>query len=153
MMIDDPEDPLNKLPNWGNRYWKALTEAREALGIDKHTSMRDLIRGDYAASAKAVISSAYNEAQIQDYVLDPTARELYDSMELQKEQFATQSAAVTLTEPQNEKRADEIEMTEDRVPLSIKELDERTIMKNQPKNYDVGVEKAAELNISGPNHG
>ena len=153
MMIDDPEDPLNKLPNWGNRYWKALTEAREALGIDKHTSMRDLIRGDYAASAKAVISSAYNEAQIQDYVLDPTARELYDSMELQKEQFATQSAAVTLTEPQNEKRADEIEMTEDRVPLSIKELDERTIMKNQPKNYDFVVEKAAELNISGPNQG
>ena len=153
MMIDGPEDPLNKLPNWGNRYWKALTEAREALGIDKHTSMRDLIRGDYAASAKAVISSAYNEAQIQDYVLDPTARELYDSMELQKEQFATQSAAVTLTEPQNEKRADEIEMTEDRVPLSIKELDERTIMKNQPKNYDFVVEKAAELNISGPNQG
>ena len=153
MMIDGPEDPLNKLPNWGNRYWKALTEAREALGIDKHTSMRDLIRGDYAASAKAVISSAYNEAQIQDYVLDPTARELYDSMELQKEQFATQSAAVTLTEPQNEKRADEIEMTEDRVPLSIKELDERNIMKNQPKNYDFVVEKAAELNISGPNQG
>ena len=100
-----------------------------------------------------MISSAYNEAQIQDYVLDPTARELYDSMELQKEQFATQSAAVTLTEPQNEKRADEIEMTEDRVPLSIKELDERTIMKNQPKNYDFVVEKAAELNISRPNQG
>ena len=105
MMIDDPEDPLNKLPNWGNRYWKALTEAREALGIDKHTSMRDLIQSDYAASAKAVISSAYNEAQIEDYVLDPAVREIYDSMELQKEQFATQSAAVTLTEPQNEKKS------------------------------------------------
>ena len=153
MMIDDPEDPLNKLPNWGNRYWKALIEAREALGIDKHTSMRDLIQSDYAASAKAVISSTYNEAQIEDYVLDPAAREIYDSMEIQKEQFATQSAAVTLTEPQNEKNAGEIEMTEDRVPYPIKELDERAIMKNQPKNYDFVVEKTAELNMNGPNHG
>ena len=23
MMIENPEDPLNNLPNWGNRYWKA----------------------------------------------------------------------------------------------------------------------------------
>ena len=142
-----------RLPNWGNRYWKALTEAREALGIDKHTSMRDLIQNDYAASAKAVISSAYNEAQIEDYVLDPAAREIYDSMEVQKEQFATQSAAVTLTEPQNEKNAGEVEMTEDRVPYPIKELDERAIMKNQPKNYDFVVEKTAELNMNGPNQG
>ena len=153
MMIDDPEDPLNKLPNWGNRYWKALIEARDALGIDKHTSMRDLIQGDYAASAKVVINSAYNVAQIEDYVLDSSAREIYDSMELQKEQFATRSAAVTLTEPQNEKNIDEIEMTADRVPFSIKELDERVIMKNQPKNYDFVVEKAAELNMNGPNQG
>ena len=72
-------------------------------------------------------------------------------MEIQKEQFATQSAAVTLTEPQNEKNADEVEMTEDRVPYPIKELDERAIMKNQPKNYDFVVEKTAELNINGPN--
>ena len=148
MMIDDPEDPLNKLPNWGNRYWKALTEAREALGIDKHTSMRDLIQGEYAASAKAVISFAYNEAQIADYVLDPTAREIYDSMELQKEQFATQSAAVTLTEPQSARNADETEMTQDRVPYPVKELDERIIMKNQPKNYDFVVERSAELNLA-----
>ena len=153
MMIDDPEDPLNKLPNWGNRYWKALTEAREALGIDKHTSMRDLIQGDYAASAKAVISSAYNEAQIEDYVLDPAVREIYDSMELQKEQFATQSAAVTLTEPQNEKKAGEVEMTEDRVPFPIQELDERVIMKNQPKNYNFVIERTAEFTLGGPNQG
>ena len=42
-------------------------------------------------------------------------------------------------------------MTEDRVPYSIKELDERTIMKNQPKNYDFVVEKTAELNMNGIN--
>ena len=153
MMIDDPEDPLNKLPNWGNRYWKALTEAREALGIDKHTSMRDLIQGDYAASAKAVISSAYNEVQIEDYVLDSSAREIYDSMEIQKEQFATQSAAVTLTETQNDRNIGDIDMAEDRVPFSVQELDERIIMKNQPKNYDFVIEKTAELTINGLNQG
>ena len=141
------------IPNWGNRYWKALTEAREALGIDKHTSMRDLIQGDYAASAKAVISSAYNKAQIEDYVLDPAAREIYDSMELQKEQFATHSAAVTLTEPQNERISGVLEMTEDRVPFPIKELDERVIMKKQPKNYDFVVERTEELSLGGPNQG
>ena len=151
MMIDDPEDPLNKLPNWGNRYWKALTEAREALGIDKHTSMRDLIQSDYAASAKAVISSAYNEAQIEDYVLDPDAREIYDSMEIQKEQFATQSAAVTLTDSQIDKNAEEIEMTGVRFPHPVPELDERTIMQHQPKNYDFVIEPQTELNLTAKN--
>ena len=151
MMIDDPEDPLNKLPNWGNRYWKALTEAREALGIDKHTSMRDLIQSDYAASAKAVISSAYNEAQIEGYVLDPDAREIYDSMEIQKEQFATQSAAVTLTDSQIDKNAEEIEMTGVRFPHPVPELDERTIMQHQPKNYDFVIEPQTELNLTAKN--
>ena len=151
MMIDDPEDPLNKLPNWGNRYWKALTEAREALGIDKHTSMRDLIQSDYAASAKAVISSAYNEAQIEDYVLDSAAREIYDSMEIQKEQFATQSAAVTLTDSQIDKNAEEIEMTGVRFPHPVPELDERTIMQHQPKNYDFVIEPQTELNLTAKN--
>ena len=56
-----------------------------------------------------------------------------------------------MTDPQNEKKADELEMTEDRVPYPIKELDERTIMKNQPKSYDFVVEKTAELNMNGPN--
>ena len=78
---------------------------------------------------------------------------VYDSMDKQKEQFATQSAAVTLTEPQNDRNAGEIEMTEDRVPYPIKELDERTIMRNQPKNYDFVVELTAELGLGGPNQG
>ena len=74
-------------------------------------------------------------------------------MDKQKEQFATQSAAVTLTEPQNDRNAGEIEMTEDRVPYPIKELDERTIMRNQPQNYDFVVERTAELGLGGPNQG
>ena len=153
MMIDNPEDPLNKIPNWGNRYWKALAEARESLGIPKHISMRELIQGDYAESAKAVNSIVYNETQIEENVLSKEERAVYDSIDKQKEQFATQSAAVTLTEPQNERNAGEIEMIEDRVPYPIKELDERTIMKNQPKNYDFVVERTEELSLGGPNQG
>ena len=154
MMVEDPNDPINPIPNWGNRYWKALSEAREALGIDKHTSMRDLIQADYAASAKAVNSAVYNETQIQDYVLDSGAREIYDSMELQKEQFATQSAHVTLTAPQPEKTENEILMTTNRVQISVKILDQRNIMKNEPKNYnDFIIEKTANIELTAPNQG
>ena len=154
MMVEDLNDPINPIPNWGNRYWKALSEAREALGIDKHTSMRDLIQADYAASAKAVNSAVYNETQIQDYVLDPGAREIYDSMELQKEQFATQSAHVTLTAPQPEKTENEILMTTNRVQISVKILDQRNIMKNEPKNYNnFIIEKTANIELTAPNQG
>ena len=151
MMIEDPYDPYNKIPNWGNRYWKALIETRESLGIDKHTSMRDMIQADYAASAKAVGNANYNKTQMQLYVVDRDMRALFDSMEIQKEQFATQSAAVTLTEPQTDKNAEEIEMTEDRVPYPVPELDERNIMQNQPKNYDFVIEPQTELNLTAQN--
>ena len=153
MMIEDPEDPLNPIPNWGNRYWKTITQTREALGIDKHTSMRDLIQQEYAASAKAVNSAAYNKTQIKENVLSSEARSKCDSMELQKEQFATQSAHVTLTVPQNEKKTDEILMTSDRVQISIKTLDQREIMKNEPKSYNFVIERTAELTLSAPNQG
>ena len=151
MMIDNPEDPLNKVPNWGNRYWKAITEARNTLGIPRHISMRELIQGDYAESAKAVNNIVYTETQINENVLSSEERAICDSMDKQREQFATQSAAVTLTEPQNDINHDEPELTADRVPYPIKELDERVIMKNQPKNYDFVVERTAEINLSGPN--
>ena len=151
MMIHDPEDPLNKIPNWSNRYWKALSEAREALGIDHHTSTRETIQADYAASAKAAMSSAYNEAEINDYILAPAAREIYDSMELQNKQFKTQIAAVILTEPQKDKNAGKFEMTTDRVPFPVKKLDECGIMKNQPPNYDFVIERTAEITLGGPN--
>ena len=153
MMIEDPEDPINPIPNWGNRYWKTLTQTREALGIDKHTSMRDLIQEEYAAAAKAVNSSAYNKTQIKENVLDPEARSKCDSMEMQKEQFATQSAHATLIAPKNEKTTDEDLLTTDRVQISIKFLDQREIMKNEPKNYDFVVERGKELNLTASNIG
>ena len=134
MMVEDPNDPLNPIPNWGNRYWKALSETREALGIDKHTSMRDMIQADYAASAKAVNNPNYNETQINNYVLDDDVRGLADSMDVQKEQFAIQGAAVELTKPQENKAIDDND-TEIRQRYPVNTLNQRNIMMNEPK-YD-----------------
>jgi hypothetical protein len=151
MMIDDPEDPLNPMPNWGNRYWKSIIEAREALGIDKHTSMRDLIQGDYAEIAKAVVSTHYNERQIDEHILDPDVRELYDSYTTQMVEFATQSEAVVINEPKtkqtNEKTAEELE-NQTRWRISIKQEDEREKIKNEPKIFsNMVIEKQADLKI------
>ena len=147
MMIDDPYDPYNKVPNWGNRYWKTLTETREALGIDKHTSMRDMIQADYAASAKAVNNRNYNLVQINYYVLDKDVRELADSRDIQMEQFATISAAVNLTKPK-EKNSLADDMISDRVQYPVKELDERDIMKNEPKNDKWILEEVAHQELT-----
>ena len=88
---------------------------------------------------------------MQLYVVDRDMRALFDSMEIQKEQFATQSAAVTLTEPQIDKNAKDKEMTGVRFPHPVPELDERSIMKNQPKNYDFVIEPQTELNLTAKN--
>lgn len=148
MMIENPEDPLNPISNWGNRYWKSLIETREALGIDKHTSMRDLIQGDYAAMSKAANNANYNQTQIQLYVLDEDVRQIADSMEVQKEQFATMSATVTLPQPTGKKDEVEKEMTENRVQCIVHELDQREIMKNEPKVFsNLVIEKTNSLEI------
>ena len=147
MMIDDPYDPYNKVPNWGNRYWKTLTETREALGIDKHTSMRDMIQADYAASAKAVNNRNYNLTQINYYVLDKDVRELADSRDVQMEQFATLSAAVTLTKPHENKELED-DMTETRKRHPVEQLNERNIMKNEPKNDKWIIEEVAHQELT-----
>jgi len=151
MMVEDPEDPYNSIPKWGNRYWKALTETREALGVDKYTSMRDMIQADYAASAKAVNNTKYHEDHINEYVLDSDVRELSDSMDVQKEQFATRSAAAILTDSQNVKDNDveETLLDDGRTRLSIKKLDERTLMANEAKSYNFIVENVASFTIEG----
>jgi hypothetical protein len=155
MMIDDPYDPYNKVPNWGNRYWKTLTETRETLGIDKHTSMRDMIQADYAASAKAVNNQNYNLTQINYYVLDKDVRELADSMETQKEQFATQGAAVVINEPQikNEtSNENEHEKNWIRKRLYVESEDEKKKIKNEPKFFNnTVIEKLTDLELNKEN--
>lgn len=151
MMVEDPEDPINPIPNWGNRYWKAITNAREALGIDPHTSMRELIQGEFAASAKAATSVIYQKTQIAQNILDPEVRAKIDSLSDQKKTFEIQKTAANLHYPKEEQAVNEIEMTEDRVRLYIKSEDERENMKNQTKEYNFIVEKTAELEIGKTN--
>lgn len=153
MMVYNYEDPINPIPNWGNRYWKALTNAREALGISKHTSMRELIQSDYAAMAKAVVSPSYNEKQIADNVLDPDVREVYDSLEAQKELFTTQSRdAVIKNPPQEVATVDGKPLDNDpnkmRWQICIKTEDERENMKNAPKVFlNIVADKSANVTI------
>ena len=138
MMIENPEDPIHPIPNWGNRYWKALTQTREALGIDKHTSMRELIQGNYAEASKAVNNPVYNQTQIYDYVLDPEARTIYnfDSIEMQKKEFATQSAALGLGEEKKPKeKANEFEEGVTRINYPVVTEDEKENMKKAPKDF------------------
>jgi hypothetical protein len=147
MMIENPEDPLNPIPNWGNRYWKAIISAREAIGIPKHTSMRDLIQSEYAEIAKAAANEHYNEAQIEAYMQNPN-----DSLEMQKEQFAIQSAAAVINEPNKNEKANEktVEDPKDqtRWRISIKQEDEREKIKNEPKIFsNMVIEKQADLKI------
>ena len=152
MMVEDPEDPLNPIPNWGNRYWKALAETREALGINKHTSMREMIQSDYAAMAKAVSSADYNKLQIQQYVLDEDVRELSDSMEAQKEAFTAQSRDIIIKAPSKEnadEKAVEGHENEIRWREPVKSEDEREKMKKEPKVFsNLLVEKINELTIN-----
>ena len=153
MMVYNEEDPINPIPNWGNRYWKAITEAREALGVDKHTSMRTMIQNEYAATAKAVRSKAYNERQIKDQITDPEKRASLDSMDKQKEQFATLGASLKLSESQQAKQENEIVMTSDRVQISIKTQDQRLIMKNEPKSLHFVLDRDAKPNLTAENRG
>jgi hypothetical protein len=112
--------------------------------------MRDMIQADYAASAKAVNNHNYNLMQINYYVLDKDVRELADSRDVQMEQFATMSAAVTLTKP-SEKNTFADDMTADRVPCPIKELDQRDIMKHEPKIYNFVGEPKTEKDLGKEN--
>ena len=150
MMVENPDDPLNPIPNWGNRYWRTLSETREALGIPKHTSMRELIQGNYEEIAKATENKSYNAKQLEERVFASEAIGVYDSYEAQMVEFATQSAAHSLVEPTKDK-ADELANTEEdyirrREPVTSE--DERENMKRAPKVFSNWVvERASELTI------
>ena len=148
MMIDDPEDPLNKMPNWGNRYWKAITNAREKLGIPKHISMRELIQGNYAEMGKAASNLTYNKTQILEQVLDPEQRNAFDSMEKQKVEFTVQRRGLAAVNHNNEKKIQDFEITSFRMQIYVKECDERLLMENEPKSYNFEPVKAAEISLN-----
>ena len=149
MIIDNPEDPLNKMPDWGNRYWKSIIQAREALGIPKHISTRELIQGDYARAKQAVTSVAYNEKQIEEYLYKPEERTKIDSLDKQKESFAKEREEIDTKDPENEKKINSLEMKENRVRFPIESENEYEKMKNAPKssNFIVDDSKKLEKNL------
>ena len=167
MMVDNPEDPLNKVPNWGNRYWKALTNAREALGIEKHISMRSLIQNNYAEVKKAATNPSYTETQIEDYLLDPGQRDAVDSIETQREQFKIQQSAADTkakqiaeqkkkeeankTEPEKEKEAPEQEKQKEETPdKDVLEFEQGSVKIKITKGTD-GVKPNTEAENENPN--
>ena len=142
MMIEDPEDPLNKMPNWGNKYWKAIIQAREALGIPKHTSMRSLIQGDYEKASKAVNNPKYHERQIKDNALDPDAREMIDSLDAQKADFTIQREAIATSLPDKNSNVNDLDMGDkNRVPYPVPQLDERKNLLEAPKDNNFIIDK------------
>ena len=142
MMIEDPEDPLNKMPNWGNKYWKAIIQAREALGIPKHTSMRSLIQGDYEKASKAVNNPKYHERQIKDNALDPDAREMIDSLDAQKADFTIQREAIATSLPDKNNNVKDLDMGDkNRVPYPVPQLDERKNLLEAPKDNNFIIDK------------
>ncbi len=151
MMVENPDDPLNPIPNWGNRYWRTLSETREALGIPKHTSMRELIQGNYEEIAKAIENKSYNAKQLEERVFASEAIGVYDSYEAQMVEFATQSAAHSVVEPTKDKveglaNTAEEDYIRRREPVTSE--DERENMKRAPKVFSNWVvERASELTI------
>ena len=149
MMVDDPEDPYNPIPNWGNRYWKALVQAREALNIPKHTSMRELIQNDYAAMSKAAYSTHYNERQINEQVLSSEAREMFDSMEAQKSEFKIQREAIRNTLFNQEPRPEDKDPNVSRYPYPVKEENEYEKHRNAKKENNFIKEKGPQEKMVG----
>jgi hypothetical protein len=79
--------------------------------------------------------------------LDKDVRELADSRDVQMEQFAIQGAAVKLTKP-NENKELEDNMTEIRKRQPVEQLNERNIMKNEPKNDKWILEEVAHQELT-----
>lgn len=124
MMIKDPADPYNKTPNWNNRYWKAITEARDAIGIPKYVSMRELIQGNYSVMQKTMGNQNYHKEHVKEQIFSAEKRAANDSMEKQNEEFVIQSAKIAENQPINDQRMSGIEMKEDKIRISVVEEDE-----------------------------
>ena len=136
LMTVSPEDPLNPVPKWETKYWKAITHARESLGIPKHISMRDMMQGNYAGMAKAVNSTPYNEMQVDELLMDPKKRLENDSMTKQKEEFAVRLGRIVTELVPNESKVNENEFDKGimRKHLPMPHLSETSIHSSVPKS-------------------
>ena len=139
MVVIDPDDPYNRTPKWNNRYWKAITEAREAIGIPKHISVRDLIQGNYSVMQKTLQNANYHKDHFETELFSQEKRASVDSMDKQKEEFGLQSAQIALNKEPNEERLKDIKMDGIRTKISIVEEDEYLKAKTMPKDYSTFV--------------
>ena len=155
MMLVDSNDPYQKTPRWDNRYWKAITSAREAMGIPKHISMRELIQGNYSVMQKTMQNVNYHKDQIETKICNPEKRAAIDSMEKQNEEFVIQSAKIAENRVPNDNNIKNMEMNGDRIRISIVEEDEYLKAKNMPRDMSTFViEKSKEMSfeMSGKNN-
>ena len=149
MMVENPEDSYNPIPNWGNRYWKAIIQARESLNIPKHTSIRELIQNDYAAMSKAAYSTHYNERQINEQVMDADARGKFDSFEAQESEFTIRREAIKNSLENKELRPEDIDPNVSRYPYPVKEENEYEKQRNAPKENNFIDEKGPHEKMLG----
>lgn len=148
MVVIDPDDPYNRTPKWNNRYWKAITEAREAIGIPKHISVRDLIQGNYGVMQQTMKNASYHKDHFETELFSQEKRANVDSMDKQKEEFGLQSAKIALDREPNEERLKDMKLDENRTRISIVEEDEYLKAKTMPKDFSsFVVEKSKEMNF------
>ena len=76
-------------------------------------------------------------------------RELFDSMEIQKEQFATQSAAIALNDPKEPTNEGDLDKNAVKWQITVPEEDEAKKMLNQPKFYNLTIERTNEMTLEG----
>lgn len=151
MLIESSEKPGEKIPNWGNKYWKALLETREALGIPKHISIRELIQGDYAESSKAVNDINFNERQFEDHLLNAEVRGMFDSMEAQESEFKIQREEIKLNRTISDNHEVDIDSDAVRYPHPVHEENEFIKQRHSEKEnnfiVDTSNHKDIDLNI------
>lgn len=148
MVVIDPDDPYNRTPKWNNRYWKAITEAREAIGIPKHISVRDLIQGNYSVMQQTIKNANYHKDHLETELFSQEKRASVDSMDKQKEEFGLQSAKIALDKAPNEQRLNNIKMDGNRIRISIVEEDEYLKAKTMPRDFtSLVIEKSKEISF------
>ena len=148
MVVEDENDPYNRTPKWNNRYWKAVTEAREAIGIPKHISIRELIQGNYGVMQKAMQNENYHKDHIQTEIINPEKRAAIDSMDKQKEVFTIQRENIATKDPANEAKILNAEMDSVKVRISIEEENEYKKARTGLKNMNFITEKEPEKNLN-----
>lgn len=130
-MIEDIDNPGEKIPKWNHPDWKALVDCRDKLGIPRYASMRDLIQSEYHNMSKTM-DNAYLKEVFEKDIVSEKARE-GDSLESLKEQFTINRATLHIDEVFNEKEVMDAKMENDKEPIIVKECDEQVIQKNMPK--------------------